>query len=235
LLAVFSGAFELLGTVDGAAGTGAEFECALVVAGGCAALDLPLPDFDELGLAAGVFEAEFTVFAVELAERALALVPAGCVLEPLAVVAVFFTGEDAEFDGDAGCAFAPARLAVDADVTEATFAAGRTSAVVDNTISTGATADGCAAAEVAGARAGVTAAAGGVATRLVAGATAGAELGTMLAGAKLEATLAGAGIGAAVGREWAFAAACARLAALAGVLLLSSSSGGKFGNVLSGT
>ena len=230
----------MLGTVDGAAGTGAEFECALVVAGGCAALDLPLPDFDELGLAAGVFEAEFTVFAVELAERALALVPAGCVLEPLAVVAVFFTGEDAEFDGDAGCAFAPARLAVDADVTEATFAAGRTSAVVDNTISTGAPADGCAGADIAGAGAGaraiVNAAAGGVATRLVAGATAGAGFDTTLAGAVLEATVTGAAAGAAlVDREWAFAAACAKLAAPAVVLALSSSSGGKFGKVLSGT
>jgi len=125
---------------------------------------------------------------------------------------------------------------MDADVAGAEFADGRKSAVVDNTISTGAPADGCAAADIAGAgaRAGVTAAAGGVATRLVAGATAGAELGTMLAGAKLEATLSGADA-EAVGREWAFAAACARLAALAGVLLLSSSSGGKFGNVLSGT
>ena len=224
MLAVFSGAFELLGTVDGAAGTGAELECVLAAGGGCAALDLPPPDFGALGLVADVFEAEFTVFAVELAERALALAPAGCVLEPLAAAAVFFTGEDAEFDGDAGCAFAPAGLAVDADVAEATFAAGRTSAAVDNTISTGAAGD----IAGAGGRAGVTAATGG--------ATAGAELGTMLAGVKLEATLTGAGVGAAaVGREWAFAAACARLAALVGVLLLSSSSGGKFGNVLSGT
>jgi len=202
----------------------------LAGAGGCAALDLPLPDFGALGLVADVFEAEFTVLAVELAECALPLAPAGCAPEPLAAVEVFFTGEDAEFDGDAGCAFAPTGLAMDADVAGAEFADGRTSAIVDNTISTGA------AADIAGAdaRAGVTAAAGGVATRLVAGATAGAELGTMLAGAKLEATLAGADA-EAVGREWAFATACARLAALAGVLLLSSSSGGRFGNVLSGT
>ena len=95
---MFSGAFELLGTVDGAAGTGAEFECALPAGGGCAALDLALPDFDVLGLAADVFEAEFTVFAVELAECALALALTGCALEPLAVVAVFFTVEDTEFD-----------------------------------------------------------------------------------------------------------------------------------------
>lgn len=238
MLAVFSGAFELLGTVDGAAGTGAELECVPAAAGGCAALDLPLPDFDALGLAVGVFEAEFTVLAVELAECALALAPAGCALELLAVVAGFFAGGDAEFVADAGCAFAPAELALDADVAEAAFAAGRTSAVVDNTISTGAPADGCAAADIAGAGAcaGITAAAGGVATRLVAGATAGAGFDTTLAGAVLEATVTGAAAGAAVvGREWAFVAACAKLAAPAVVLALSSSSGGKFGKVLSGT
>jgi len=242
LLAVFSGAFELLGTVDGAAGTGAEFECALPAGGGCAALDLLLPDLDALGLAVGVFEAEFTVLAVELAEcaLALALAPAGCALELLAVVAGFFAGGDAEFVADAGCAFAPPELALDADVAEAAFAAGRTSAVVDNTISTGAPADGCAGADIAGAGAGaraiVNAAAGGVATRLVAGATAGAGFDTTLAGAVLEATVTGAAAGAAlVDREWAFAAACAKLAAPAVVLALSSSSGGKFGKVLSGT
>lgn len=240
LLAVFSGAFELLGTVDGAAGTGAEFECALPAGGGCAALDLLLPDLDALGLAVGVFEAEFTVLAVELAECALALAPAGCALELLAVVAGFFAGGDAEFVADAGCAFAPPELALDADVAEAAFAAGRTSAVVDNTISTGAPADGCAGADIAGAGAGARAivnpAAGGVATRLVAGATAGAGFDTTLAGAVLEATVTGAAAGAAlVDREWAFAAACAKLAAPAVVLALSSSSGGKFGKVLSGT
>src|SRR4029077_10932244 len=237
-LAVFSGAFELLGTVDGAAGTGAEFECVLPAGGGCAALDFPLPDFDALELAAEVFDAEFTVLAVELTEFALALAPASCALEPLAAVAVFFTGKDAEFDGGAGCAFVATGLATDADAAEAAFAAGRTSAVAVNTISTGASADGGAAADIAGgagARASVTATAAGVATLLVAGATAGTGLVMMLAGAELDATVTGAGVTAAAERVCAFAAACARLAALAGVLLLSSSSGGKFGNVLSGT
>lgn len=184
LLAVFSGAFELLGTVDGSAGIGAELECVLAAAGGCAALDLPLPDFDALGPAAEVFEAEFTVLAVELAECALALALAGCATELPGVVAGFFTGEDAEFDVGAGCVLAPAGLAMDADFAEAAFVAGRTSAAVDNTISAGALADGCAAADIAGGGAGectgITAAAG-VATRLVAGATAGAGLGSILA------------------------------------------------------
>src|SRR4029077_756615 len=233
-LAVFSGAFELLGTVDGAAGNGAEFECVLPAGGGCAALDLPLPDFDALELAAEVFDAEFTVLAVELTEFALALAPASCALEPLAAVAVFFTGKDAEFDGGAGCAFVATGLATDADAAEAAFAAGRTSAVVVNTISTGASADGGGAADIAGAgaRASVTATAAGVATLLVTGATAGTGLVMMLAGAELDATVTGAGVTAAAERVCAFAAACARVAALAGVLLLSSSSGGKFGNVL---
>jgi len=236
---VFSGAFELLGTVGGAAGTGAEFECVLPAGGGCAALDLPLPDFDALELAAEVFDAEFTVLAVELTEFALAFAPAGCALEPLAAVAVFFTGKDAEFGGGAGCALAPAGLATAADAAEAAFAAGRTSAVVVNTISTGASADGGAAADIAGgagARASVTATAAGVATLLATGATAGTGLVMMLAGAELDATVTGAGVAtAAAERVCAFAAACARVAALAGVLLLSSSSGGKPGNVLSGT
>src|SRR4029077_13908677 len=225
-LAVFSGAFELLGTVDGAAGTGAEFECVLPAGGGCAALDFPLPDFDALELAAEVFDAEFTVLAVELTEFALALAPASCALEPLAAVAVFFTGKDAEFDGGAGCAFVATGLATDADAAEAAFAAGRTSAVAVNKISTGASADGGAAADIAGgagARAGVTATAAGVATLLVTGATAGTELVMMLAGAELDATSTGAGVTtAAAERVCAFAAACARVAALAGVLLLSS-------------
>jgi hypothetical protein len=237
MLAVFSGALELLGTVDGAEGTGAEFEWVFPAGGGCAALDLLLLDFVALVLAADVFEAEFTVLAVELAECALAFALDGCVLAPLAVVDVFFTAGVAEFDGDAGCAFAALELAADADVAGAALAAGRTSATVDNTISTGAPADGCAAADIAGAvaRVSVTRATGG-ATLLAAGATAGAELNSMPAGTGLEATLAGAGVGStAAGRACAFAAACARFAALAGVLLLSSSSGGKFGNVLSGT
>ncbi len=118
---------------------------------------------------------------------------------------------------------------MDADVAEPAFAVGRTSAAVDNTIPTGAPSDGCAAADTAGAgaRAAVAAAAGGVAILLMAGAIAEPEL---------DATLTGAGVGATlVGRERAFPAACARLAAPAVVLLLSSSSGGKFGKVLSGT
>jgi len=233
---VFSGAFELLGTVDGAAGTGAEFECVFPAGGGCAALDLPLPDFEALGPAADVFEAEFTVLAVEPAECGLTLAPVGCVLEPLVVVADFFTGESAEIDGDGGCALTAAGLAMATVVADAAFAAGRTSAVVDNTTSTGATTDGCAAADIAGVGGcdGVTRAAGGTSTLWAAAAITETVLDTMFAGAELEATVAGAGAGAA-DRTCAFAAACARVAALAAVLLLSSSSGGKFGKVLSGT
>jgi hypothetical protein len=67
---------------------------------------------------------------------------------------------------------------------------------------------------------------------VVAGATAGSELGTILRGAEFEVLLEGVGV---CDRACAFAEACASVAALAGVLLLSSSSGGKFGKVLSGT
>jgi hypothetical protein len=233
MLAVFSSAFELLGIVDGAAGTGAGFECVLPVAGGCDALDLLLLDFAPLETAAGVFEAELTVLAVEGVECMLALVPAGCGLELLSVVAGFFIGEDAEFDGDAGCALAPAPLLTDAEVADVEFAAGRTSAAVDNTISTGALGNAWAAVDdgtsAAGACAGATAAAGGAATLLATSATVGAELGATLAEAE-----AGAAAATAL-RACALAAACARLAAIAGVLLVSSSNGGKFGNVLSGT
>lgn len=234
MLAVFSGAFELFGTVDGAAGTAAGLECVLPAAGGCAEFDLGLLDFDALELAAGVFDTEFTVLAVELVECALAL--AGCVFDALAVVAAFFTGVDAEFDGDAGCVFAPAGFAM--EVEFATFVAGRASATEVRTTSTGAAADACAAATIAGAGAcgGVVAAAGTGATLLATGTTAGAALDTMLAGAGLDVTLTGADADtAAAERACALAAACARVAALAGVLLLSSSSGGKFGKVLSGT
>jgi hypothetical protein len=240
-LAVFSGALELLGIVDGVAGAG--FECVLPVAGGWAALDLLLLVFAALETEAGAFEAELTVLAVEEVECVLALVPAGCGLELLSAVAGFFIGEDAEFDGDTGCVLAPGALATVADVADVELAAGRTSAAVDNTISTGSAAGGGAAvrdvdAVAAGACAGVTAAAGGAATLLATGAIVGAETDTTLTGAELGATLAeaeaGAGAAAAL-RACALAAACARLAAIAGVLLLSSSSGGKFGNVLSGT
>jgi hypothetical protein len=231
MLAVFSGALELLGIVDGAAGTGAGFECVLPVAGGCDALDLLLLDFAALETTAGVFEAEFTVLAE--AGCALAFVRVGCALELLSVVAGFFIGEDAEFDGDAGCALAPAPLLTDAEVADVEFAAGRTSAAVDNTISTGALGIAWAVDDVGvaaiGACAGATAAAGGAATLLATSATVGAELGATLAEAE-----AGAGAVATL-RACALAAACARLAAIAGVLLVSSSNGGKFGNVLSGT
>jgi hypothetical protein len=227
MLAVFSSAFELLGIVDGAAGTGAGFECVLPVAGGCDALDLLLLDFAALETAAGVFEAELTVLAVEGVECALALVPACCGLELPPVVAIFFTG------GDAGCALAPAPLLTDAEVADVEFAAGRTSAAVDNTISTGALGNAWAVVDVGvaaiGACAGATAAAGGAATLLATSATVGAELGATLAEAE-----AGAAAATAL-RACALAAACARLAAIAGVLLVSSSNGGKFGNVLSGT
>jgi hypothetical protein len=145
---VFSPAFELLGTVGGAAGASAEFECVLPAGGGCVALDLPLPDFDALVFAADVFEAEFTVLAVEFVECVVAVGLDGCALELLIVVAGFFTGEESEFDAGTGCAFAATGVAMDGGIRDAAFVAGRTSAVVDNTISTGASAGGCAGAGI---------------------------------------------------------------------------------------
>ena len=164
-----------------------------------------------------------------------------------AVVEFFFAGWDIEADEDAGCALVPVPLLADATVG-LEFAAGRTSGAVDNTISAGALAGRCTAVSVdawaAGPRAGATAATDG-ATFLLTGravAAAGAETGAgagtgfdaTLTEAEFDATITGAGA-AATGFACAFAAACARVAAKAGGLLLSSSNGGRFGKVLSGT
>jgi hypothetical protein len=109
MLAVFSVGLELLGIVDGIAGAGAELVCVLPAAGGCPPIDFPLLDFAALETGAGAFDAEFTVLAAEVAGRVFALVPAGCALDPPAAAAiVFFAGEGAEFDGEAGSALAPA-------------------------------------------------------------------------------------------------------------------------------
>jgi hypothetical protein len=110
-------------------------------------------------------------------------------------------------------------------VADAELAPGRVSVDVDNTNSTDASAGGCGAVDVADAGTDLTLVAGGVATLLAADTTTGGEVGWMLTGA---------GAGAPL-RAWAFAAAWARLAAIAVGLLLSSSSAGKFGNALSGT
>jgi hypothetical protein len=135
--AVVSAAFGLLGTVEGAAGAGAGFECVLPAAGGCAPLDL-LVDFAALDTAAGAFAAEFTVLAVAIAECVLTLVPAGCAFELLVVATVFFIGDAAVLDEETGCALAAVGFAVGAGVAVAEFGAGRTSAAVVNTMSTGA-------------------------------------------------------------------------------------------------
>jgi hypothetical protein len=211
--------------VDGIAGAGTELVCVLPAGGGCPPLDLPLLDFAALETGAGAFEAEFIVLAEEVEERVFALIPAGCAVEPPAAATVFFAGQEDKFDGDAGSALAPAPFATDDGVADVELAADRVSVDVDNTISTDAPADGCRAVDVADAGGDMPLAAGGAATLLAADTTAGAEAGWMFAGA-------GA---VAPPRACAFAAACARVAATAVGLLLSSSSAGKFGNALSGT
>ncbi|MGH9714221.1 MAG: hypothetical protein ACRD5M_13065 [Candidatus Acidiferrales bacterium] len=210
---VLSLGFELLGAVAGAAGT--EFECVLPVAGGCDALDLLLADFVAF---------DFIVLVRAAAVRVLAFVATGSPPEFPARTADFFTGAIAGFDATGGGA----------------------SAAVVNTISTGALSIfvGMGALIRAGVTAagdaGTLAATGTLATMLaavVAGAGAGAG-GTLLA---TVATAAGvfagllAGISETAAGRAAALAADAKLAALAAGLLLSSGSGGKLGNVLSGT
>lgn len=229
--------FEVLGA--GGAGAGVALGCVLPAAGGCDPLDL-LPD-DFVVLAA--FELEFTVCVFAAAECVVVIAATGCALEFPAVVATLFADDMAGLGEAAGCAAA---------VAAAAFSAGGGSAEAVNTISTGAFASAGAdllatatGEGAAGATAGADAAllfAGFLLTEtvLTAGALGGAGAGMTLAatgadaGPGFAAALTGTSDAGAAGCAAALAAA-ARLAALAAGLLLSSSSGGKPGNVLSGT
>jgi hypothetical protein len=200
----------------------------LPAAGGCdAPLDLLLA-FVALGGGAEVLAAEFTALAFAEAVRVFALTPAGCTLELVgAAVVVFFTCTAAPLVEGPGCRLAEVPLATDVVSAVGDFAAVRGSADVDKTISRGAFSTGCATVcgSVARARAAAFAATDGADVATATGAA---------AGIKFEATLAGAGAEAAV-RACARAAACASAEAPAVDLVLSSSNGGKFGKMLSGT
>jgi hypothetical protein len=220
-LAVFSGAFELFGIVAGAAGAAAGLGCVLPAAGGSDAPDLLL-DFAALGAGAEVLVAEFTALAFVGAVRVFAITPAGCTIERVgAAVVVFFTCTAAGLvEGSGCCALAEVPLATDTVSAVGEFADGRGSSEVDKTISRGAFSAG--GATVCG---GFATATGCTATLLATGAA---------AGIKFDATLAGADAEAAI-RACARDAACASAEAPAVDLVLSSSNGGKFGKVLSGT
>jgi hypothetical protein len=153
----------LLGADGGGAGAGAAFICELLPAGGgCDALDLLALDFATL---AGGFEFVLIEVVVVEAVRVVAFAADDCAgvefpagADFLAMVAVGFTG--------AGTV-AGAGAAATEGVLDTPPAGARSSAAVDNTISTGASA-AAAARALAAAFAALTAAAAG---RVYAGAT----------------------------------------------------------------
>lgn len=231
---VLSVPLEFAGTAEGAAGAGAEFECVLPAAGGCAVLDLLPADFVEL---------DFVVLVFAAVERELAFVATACAFEFPAGAADFFTGATAGFGEITGCTSS----AVDRTMSTGAFASAGADA---DAVTTGACA--CAGAAAGAGAGGAMAAAEGVLAGTVLtvivfiGAGGGADAADFAAGAGAATLTVGAATGAgfgglltgisdAVAGRAAALAACAKVAALAVGLLLSSSNGGKPGNVLSGT
>jgi hypothetical protein len=236
---VLSTAREFAGTAAGTAGVGVEFECVLPAAGGCDELDLLPADFVEL---------DFVVLVLAVVERVLALVVAGCALEFPEGTAGFFTMTGAGFGETAGGASADVVKTISTGAVSATGVFAGTEAA--EWAGTGAREEADVAIVLAGAALVETAGAEFVlvctlltATMLTGAGTGAADFATgagattLGTGAEARAGVAGLFTGindAAAGRAAALAA-CARVAALAAGLLFSSSSGGKPGNVLSGT